>query len=64
MCKLLLSAIFGVILVGCGGPKGPLPEKPSTNIGRCVYTNGFSKKPECREYRGSKWTSVTVLFIC
>lgn len=64
MCKWIPSVILGVILVGCGGPKGPLPEKPTSNIGRCVYTNGFSKKPECREYRGAQWTEADATADC
>lgn len=59
-----MSMISVVILAGCGGPKGPLPEKPAANVGRCVYTNGFSRKPECREYRGSKWTEATAQADC
>lgn len=51
-------------LMGCGGAKGPLPAKPTENIGRCVYTNGFSKKPECREYRGAQWTEVDAVADC
>ena len=64
MFKWTSSVVIVVILAGCGGPKGPLPEKPSSNIGRCVYTNGFSKKPECREYRGSKWTEADATADC
>jgi hypothetical protein len=29
-----------------------------------VYTNGFSQKPECREYRGTKWTEATATADC
>ncbi len=57
---LLVLAVFSV---ACG-PKGPLPAKPAENVGRCVYTNGFSKKGECREYRGSKWTEATATADC
>ncbi|MFO0600627.1 MAG: hypothetical protein U0228_35290 [Myxococcaceae bacterium] len=63
MSKRIVPLAF-VILAGCGGPKGPLPAKPDTNVGRCVYTNGFSKKPECREYRGSKWTEANAAADC
>lgn len=55
--------ILAVVAVACG-PKGPLPAKPSENVGRCVYTNGFSKKAECREYRGAKWTEATAAADC
>ena len=56
--------ILGVLSAGCGGAKGPLPEKPSQNVGRCVYTNGFSKKLECREYRGAQWTQAEATADC
>ncbi len=60
---LPLSAVV-LFAVACGGPKGPLPEKPTQNIGRCVYTNGFSKGLECREYRGSQWTVADATADC
>jgi len=55
--------MLSVFLAGCGA-KGPLPEKPSENVGRCVYTNGFSKKLECREYRGAQWTQADATADC
>ena len=48
---------------GCG-PKGPLPEKPASNVGRCVYVNGFSSRQECREYRGDGWTEAAAVGDC
>lgn len=65
MHKQLLSlAVLALVAVACGGPKGPLPEKPTQNVGRCVYTNGFSKGLECREYRGSQWTVASATADC
>ncbi len=49
--------LVGVVLATGCGPKGPLPDKPATLLGHCVYVNGFSKREECREYRGSKWSA-------
>ena len=31
------------------------PEIPDTVFGHCVYVNRFSKREECREYRGERW---------
>ena len=45
-----------IVLIGCGA-KGPLPAKPTTLLGHCVYVNGFSNREECSEYRGSKWSA-------
>jgi hypothetical protein len=59
----LAALVTGLFVVGCGA-KGPLPAKPAQNVGRCVYTNGFSKKPECREYRGSEWTEADATADC
>lgn len=56
-------AVSFLVLAGCGA-KGPLPQKPDANVGRCVYTNGFSRKPECREYRGTKWTEAEATADC
>jgi hypothetical protein len=61
--RAAFASVVSVILGGCA-PKGPLPEKPSANVGRCVYTNGFSRKPECREYRGTKWTEADAAADC
>ena len=47
--------IVATAVMGCG-PKGPLPTKPASNVGRCVYVNNFSQREECREYRGDGWT--------
>lgn len=58
------SMVISVLVAGCGGDKGPLPAKPEQNAGRCVYTNGFSKKPECREYRGAQWTEKDAVADC
>ncbi|MBL8915776.1 MAG: hypothetical protein JNM17_34075 [Archangium sp.] len=63
MAKRFSAAVCVVVLAGCGA-KGPLPEKPEINVGRCVYTNGFSRKPECREYRGAKWTEAAATADC
>lgn len=63
MWKAIGVVAVGVLSVGCG-PKGPLPEKPSSNVGRCVYVNGFSQKEECREYRGDGWTQEAASLDC
>ncbi len=57
--KLALFGLASALAFSCGGcgEKGPLPDKPSTLAGHCVYVNGFSKREECREYRGSKWAA-------
>lgn len=63
MSRPVWLAVLAGAAMGCG-PKGPLPEKPTSNVGRCVYVNGFSQKEECREYRGDGWTEAAATADC
>jgi hypothetical protein len=62
--SLLLLGLCGALWVGCGGGKSPVPEKPAENVGSCTYVNGFSKRTECREYRGAEWTEADATQDC
>lgn len=55
--------MVAVVAAGCGA-KGRVPAKPAENVGSCSYVNGFSKRAECREYRGSKWTLEAATADC
>ncbi len=65
MAVLCLS--FTVIggLVGCGNSESEPPkqtEKPL--IGRCIYTNPFSKAEECKDYSGTYWAPLVAKMEC
>lgn len=63
--RALFPALALAFAAGCGcGPKGPLPAKPAALVGHCVYVNGFSKRTECKEYRGTKWTETEATRDC
>lgn len=40
------------------------PEIPDTVFGHCVYVNRFSKREECREYRGERWDQAGASADC
>ncbi len=62
----LISLFVLAAVSSCGGcgDRGPLPEKPTALQGHCIYVNGFSKREECREYRGAKWTAEEATNDC
>jgi len=63
MKKTLLCSVFMVPLaLSCAEKPGT--DIPDTVIGHCVYENQFSGKEECREFRGSQWTSDAAQTSC
>lgn len=63
--RRLSPVALGLLLAaGCGRPAGDVPEIPTSNIGRCEYTNSFSRRGECLEYRGSGWTEQSATRDC
>lgn len=64
---LPIAAIF----FGCGGESEPITGDPAPDdagasdlLGRCVYTNPFSQREECKEYTGSGWTAADASSDC
>lgn len=51
-----------LLVVGCNKTGNPLI--PDTILGTCTYTNRFSDREECREYRGDLWTEDAAVADC
>lgn len=58
-------ALFTVTVVAgaCEGCR-PSTDLPDTVFGHCVYTQQFSKREECREFRGDGWTTASAQASC
>ncbi|MEQ1566425.1 MAG: proteinase inhibitor [Myxococcota bacterium] len=66
MNSLLLP--LSALTIGCGGPSEPAtpaePTAPAEWLGRCVYTNPFSRSDECKEYVGDGWVAAEAEADC
>lgn len=55
--------VLSLSAAGCGCGGGPVPDLPGESLGRCNYTNGFSKRAECRDYFG-EWKPDKIKSDC
>ena len=55
-------ALWILVSSACG--EGPSTDIPESIFGHCTYENRFSNKEECREFRGSAWTTEEAQASC
>jgi|CXWL01.1.fsa_nt_gi hypothetical protein len=61
--RLPIGSVVIAVFAGACRCGGPVPELPGESLGRCSYTNGFSKRTECRDYFGA-WTTTKIESDC
>ncbi len=61
-CLVGLLAVL-VVASACEGCR-PSTDLPDTVFGHCIYVQKFSKREECREFRGEGWTTATAQASC
>lgn len=61
MPRRLLAAVIPLLAAACGRPPADLPDSV---LGHCVYVNSFVDQDECREFRGSDWTTAAAEASC
>jgi hypothetical protein len=54
--------LLTTVALGCEKP--PPGSAPTEVFGHCEYVNSFSKGPECREFRGTAWTTEEATANC
>src|SRR5690606_30183005 len=54
--------LLGLATVACN--RTEQPEIPDTVFGHSVYVNRFSRREECREYRGDRWDQAGASADC
>jgi hypothetical protein len=62
MVRFGLPALFVAASFGCEKP--PPAAAPEEVFGHCAYTNSFSDRAECREFRGTGWTEEDATANC